>query len=316
MLDYSAAPGEQNRVLIFHAGADGFRVFDTNSAVTAGSGCMSVSVNEAFCPAELGDPGTSSLQIHVDGGDMNDFIEIDAVFYREAVLEGGEGADELQGGGSLNILDGGPGSDTFRPGFQGSYQNVVDYSSRTNPISVSIGDGAANDGEAGEQDLIEDGIGRVWGGSGNDFISAHAEGFISFDLFGRGGDDTITVDSGDSFLYGGSGNDTLVALSSPEEGFWLWGGDGNDLLYGGEGSDELKGGDGNDRLRLGHADGFGGPGADQLRAGPGHNFMGGGAGSDTFFARDGAEDSINGGVGHDRARVDHHDRLKNIEELF
>ena len=169
-------------------------------------------------PAELGDPGTSSLQIHVDGGDMNDFIEIDAVFYREAVLEGGEGADELQGGGSLNILDGGPGSDTFRPGFQGSYQNVVDYSSRTNPVSVSIGDGAANDGEAGEQDLIEDGIGRVWGGSGNDFISAHAEGFISFDLFGRGGDDTVTVDSGDSFLYGGSGNDTLVALCRPRRG--------------------------------------------------------------------------------------------------
>jgi Ca2+-binding RTX toxin-like protein len=316
MLDYSAAPGEQNRVFIFHAGVSGFRLFDTTSAVTAGSGCTSVSANEAFCPAELGGP-SGSPAIHVDGGDMNDFIEVDAVFYRRAVLEGGGGADELQGGLGVNILDGGSGSDTFRPGPE-SFRNIVDYSSRTNPLSVSPRDGLANDGEAGEQDLIEDGIDEVWGGSGNDTMVAHLMGFDSLNLFGRGGDDTLTVDGGDSSLHGGGGDDTVVSDSSPKEGVFLSGGGGNDVLRGGKGFDDLAGGDGNDRLRCSDEGSFvtGGSGADEIHGGPDGDRMQGGAGPDTLFTRHGGRDLVGGGDGHDRARVDHLDRLRSIEELF
>ncbi len=311
-LDYSAASGEENRIFIFHPRTGGYRIFEMSAAMTAGSGCTSVSANEAFCPTEL------SIDLHVDAGDMNDFIEVDAVFYREAILEGGEGSDELQGGGGvLNILDGGPGSDTFRPGpFGGPLQNVVDYSSRTNPVSVTLGDGLANDGEAGEQDMIENGFGRVWGGSGNDTISAHAVGFGFFDLSGRGGDDTLSVDN-DSSLSGGRGDDTLVSNTSPNEGVDLFGGRGNDLLRGGKGFDDLVGGDGNDRLRCGEGTwAWGGPGADAIHGGPDVDRMRGGPGPDVLFARHGGRDLVSGDDGHDRARVDHLDRLRSIEELF
>jgi Ca2+-binding RTX toxin-like protein len=319
-LDYSAASGEQNRVFIFNGGASGFRVIDTSSAITAGSGCTSLTANEAFCPSQLTGPSASPIDIHVAGGDLNDFVEVATSFYNDAILDGGAGADELQGGtGSSNILDSGPGSDTFRPGpGSGLFPDIVDYSSRTNPLSVSLGDGLANDGEAGEQDLIEDGIRVARGGSGNDTMSAHAVGFQIFDLFGRGGDDTLTVDSGDSTLDGGGGDDILVADSSPREGFILSGAGGNDVLRGGKGSDLLEGGGGNDRLRCSEEGTFaiGGKGADVIHGGPDGDRMEGGAGPDTFFARHGGLDLVTGGDGHDRARVDHLDRLRSIEDLF
>ncbi len=314
-LEYSAASGEQNRVLILRSGSGGFRVFDTTAGVTAGAGCTSASANEAFCPAELGVP-LGNPAVHVAGGDMNDFIEAD-VLGLSTSLEGGEGADDLQGGTTLNLLDGGPGSDIFRPGLF-AFQDIVDYSSRTNPVSVTVGDGLANDGEAGEQDLIEDGIDGVRGGAGNDTMSAHVVEFVNVDLFGRGGDDTLTVDGGDSFLRGGGGDDTLISTTSPHEGVLLSGGGGDDVLLGGRGFDDLFGGDGNDRLRCseGGSGVFGESGADRLIGGPSGDAMRGGDGPDTLFARHGGRDLVGGGDGHDRARVDHLDRLRSIEDLF
>jgi Ca2+-binding RTX toxin-like protein len=134
----------------------------------------------------------------------------------------------------------------------------------------------------------------------------------------RGGDDTLTVDSGDSSLYGGVGDDTLVSESSPHEGFILSGGGGNDVLRGGKGSDLLTGEGGNDRLRCGDEGSFviGGPGADEIHGGPDGDRMQGGDGPDTLFARHGGLDLVTGGDGHDRTRVDHLDRLRSIEELF
>jgi Ca2+-binding RTX toxin-like protein len=318
-LEFTAAAGEQNRIFILQSGA-GIRVFDMNEPMTAGPGCQLVSQNEVFCAVNL---STVLIDlVHVAADDMNDFVEVDGAFYRRAVLEGGEGADELQGGAPFirNILDGGPGSDIFRPGFFGGASDVVDYSSRTNPVTVTLGDGLANDGEAGEQDLIEDGIGQVSGGSANDTISSHTGIFESVELFGRGGDDTLTADGGaDSGLHGGAGDDTLVSGgSSPQEGAFMFGGPGADILRGGEGLDFLTGGDGNDRLRCGDGGcvARGGGGADRIVGGPGYDGMGGGAGRDTLFARDGKRDLLNGGAGRDRARVDRFDRVRNIEEFF
>ena len=72
-------------------------------------------------------------------------------------------------------------------------------------------------------------------------------------LFGQGGDDTITVDEANgpmpaAQLFGGNGNDTLT------------GGSGNDLLFGQSGNDTLLGKGGNDQL-------FGGDGNDVLTGG-------------------------------------------------
>ena len=56
------------------------------------------------------------------------------------MLTGGEGNDVLDGGGGADTLGGGEGYD------------LADYSARTAPVSLTL-DGAANDGEAGEQDF-------------------------------------------------------------------------------------------------------------------------------------------------------------------
>jgi Ca2+-binding RTX toxin-like protein len=66
---------------------------------------------------------------------------------------------------------------------------------------------------------------------------------------------------------------------------------GNDVLCGRGGSDRLTGLGGKDKL-------FGGPG------------------NDTIFARDGVKDLVNGGRGHDRARVNASDIRRSIEVLF
>ena len=319
-LDYTAAAGEQNRIFVVSTGMPGFRIFDMTTPLTAGSGCQSVSANEAFCSV-VQPNGPATVVIHVAAGDLNDFIEVDAAGYQRAVLEGGEGADELQGGiaQTVNVLDGGPGSDIFRPA-QFVDADVVDYSSRTSPVNVTVGDGLANDGEAGEQDLIQDGIGAVWGGAANDTIAGHTGTFENVELFGRGGDDTLTADGGDaSGLRGGEGDDTLVSAgSSRADGASMYGGAGDDVLRGGKGWDYFEGGAGNDRLRCGEGGSsvYAGPGADRIVGGPGFDGMLGGDGPDTLFARDGKRDSVRGGGGRDRARVDRHDRLRSVEVLF
>ena len=79
-------------------------------------------------------------------------------------LEGGDGNDALYpGSNSSATLDGGPGADVLS-----GERATVDYSARTNPLTVTMGDGLANDGEAGENDLISNDISLVLGGSGQD----------------------------------------------------------------------------------------------------------------------------------------------------
>lgn len=93
---------------------------------------------------------------------------------------------------------------------------------------------------------------------------------------------------------------------------------GNDRIYGGGGHDLLVGGGGNDKL-YGQAgrDGIaGGAGADVLNGGGADDELAGGSGSDTFYARDGVRDRLNGGTGRDRARADRADVRRSIERRF
>ena len=81
----------------------------------------------------------------------------------------------------------------------------------------------------------------------------------------KGGDDGnyLTGDAGDDILDGGAGDDQLI------------GGDGNDTLVGEAGNDYLDGGAGNDGL-------YGRDGDDTLIGGAGDDYLTGEAGSDTF----------------------------------
>src|SRR6185312_3982934 len=141
---------------------------------------------------------------------MDDFVQVSTGWYVESTVNGGDGADELVGGyGSRNFLhgdgdadqlagykspffpvyaflDGGTGPDTF---LAGGPRDVVDYSSRTNPVTVTVV-GLANDGESGEGDSVAANLG-VRGGDGADVISNPDGGSLRAD--GGAGDDTLTA---------------------------------------------------------------------------------------------------------------------------
>jgi Ca2+-binding RTX toxin-like protein len=106
--------------------------------------------------------------------------------------------------------------------------------------------------------------------------------------YGWGGNDDLAGgDAGDSF-HGGDGNDTLR------------GGAGRDYLFGEGGNDILKGAAGNDDLS-------GGAGADVIGGGPGRDILRGNAGADVLFAKGDAQaDTVQGGLGIDRATLDRH----------
>jgi Ca2+-binding RTX toxin-like protein len=94
---------------------------------------------------------------------------------------------------------------------------------------------------------------------------------INNDIFGNGGDDTLSAFDSDSILDGWSGNDSLI------------GGSGNDILLGYTGNDILMAGAGND--------GVGGEAGNDLLNGYGqtnfeYDYLSGGVGVDTFMLGD------------------------------
>jgi RTX calcium-binding nonapeptide repeat (4 copies) len=93
---------------------------------------------------------------------------------------------------------------------------------------------------------------------------------------------------------------------------------GNDTIYGGTGNDLLKGGVGNDKLYgQSHRDRLAGEGgADMLNGGAAADDYLGGAGNDVIVARDRVRDTVHGGPGRDRARVDLSDLVRAIERRF
>jgi Ca2+-binding RTX toxin-like protein len=203
-----------------------------------------------------------------------------AVLGSHATLIGLGGDDTLVGGSdSFDVLNGGPGTDEMFGG--GNSFDVVDYSSHTNGVSISL-DGIRNDGEPGENDLIE-GIRGVIGGSGNDRLTGNED---NNNLRGGTGDDT---------LDGGGEQDALL------------GEDGNDVLHTGSGNDHAEGGAGDDVLHADDADPL-----EVIRSGRSDRLFGG-DGNDRIFAVDGMFDFVRGGPGNDTADTDPLDR--NVREV-
>jgi Ca2+-binding RTX toxin-like protein len=175
------------------------------------------------------------------GNDM--LLQTDRVT-RPGKLDGGAGNDLLQGGRGRNHFVGGGGT------------NGVSYATRTENLTLTL-DGRANDGRAGENDLIGDDISIVMGGEGHDRIVGRNHKVQA--------------------LFGGPGNDSLT------------GGTGHDMLVGADGDDVLRGGAGADAL-------LGGAGDDILDGGRGVDSIAGEAGRDTIRSRDNERDVIDGGL--------------------
>lgn len=131
-------------------------------------------------------------------------------------------------------------------------------------------------------------------------------GAVNYTVFGNGGSDVLSTDSGNDQLYGGIGNDQLVAHAGNDrlngEGGTdlLIAGDGDDLLDGGLDNDELQGEAGNDLLYGGAGDDVmlgdsqtTDVGQDYMDGGDGNDSMSGGAGDDVLFGGAG-DDSMSG----------------------
>jgi Ca2+-binding RTX toxin-like protein len=268
---------------------------------------------------------------HLSGGPGAD--QINGSGSRD-VLAGGEGSDLLIGLGGRDHLDGGTGGDVLQPGLGthdvvigGDGGDVVSYADRSTGVDISL-DAAGGDGGPGEDDDIASDVETLVGTPGDDRLFAQY-GNVDNELWGAGGNDALYGGSGKDHLIGSSGDDELLGDAGDD---LLDGGDGADRLSGGFDSDDMDGGDGIDTatyadrldpitVRLddeAHDGGLGdddfvrpsvenvegGLGDDALTGGPGSNVLSGGTGADSLYAKDGAADTLECGVGVDLAEGD------------
>ena len=91
--------------------------------------------------------------------------ELDSLLAFEAIV-GGYANDALQGGTGDDTLTPGPGDDTVAGG---AGEDAVDYSDRTQPVTVTLG-AAGLGGVAGERDTIAADVEDATGGAGNDTL--------------------------------------------------------------------------------------------------------------------------------------------------
>ncbi len=157
-------------------------------------------------------------------------------------ITGNNLANDIDGGAGNDTLDGGAGNDIFRQGAAadgadditgGLGDDLVDYSNRTAALTVTMGDGLANDGLAGETDNI---------GSDIEWLDAGS------------GVDSLTGNDLDNRIDGGAGADTLISggLGNDE----LFGNVGNVVsMLGGAGDDTIDGGAGDVAIDCGAGEG-------------------------------------------------------------
>jgi Ca2+-binding RTX toxin-like protein len=311
VVTYQAAPGEVNQVFPFVDG--GFvkvREDNTGTPLAAGAGCRIVVDHIAQCDG-------SGTRVNVNLGDRNDTYFGTGAGFVPATINGGDGDDVLfdgDGAGRREIYSGGNGNDT------------ANYSLENQPVNLSL-DGAANDGEAGEGDLIASDVENLTGGARNDALTGnannnHLRGEQGNDrLSGLGGADTFDegpTASGADLITGGSGTDRVrydertaagvrVTLDGAADDGQAGEGDNvepdvenisgskfADILLGSALPNSISGLGGNDTLNpLGGADrAFGGDGDDRINVRDGvQDVVSGAAGSDTI-TRDTIDDVI------------------------
>ncbi|WP_282607709.1 spondin domain-containing protein [Pelagibius sp. Alg239-R121] len=166
--------------------------------------------------------GDQITLIGVDVGDLNaeSFIvgegpvEIDPI-----VVDGGRGAEEINGGAADDELNGGRGNDIINGG-DGNDQ--INGGRDDDELDGGDGDDVINAGRGDD---------NVEGGDGNDVIDG---GRGDDDINGGAGNDVLEGGRGDDNINGGAGNDFICA------------GTGDDIINGGTGNDRLEGGSGAD----------------------------------------------------------------------
>jgi hypothetical protein len=212
-LTYQASPGEASVLTV--TVRDG-QVRFSDPAVDVdnfkgGADCSGKDTGTVTCKLPSG------MRVKVELGDGDDQVEVLAGAAKlegdsgADTLIGGPGADQLGGGRGDDLLQGRGGTDAFEPG---DGFDKIDYFDHTAPVVANF-DGIANDGSAGENELVPADAEMLVGGQGADRLTAASTG---------------------SYLHGSPGGDTL------------YGGPGPDTIYGGKDDDVLNGGGGVDRF--------------------------------------------------------------------
>jgi Ca2+-binding RTX toxin-like protein len=311
-LHYQALVNRTNEVTVKLMGAN-YIVIDAN-VVNSDGNCGSNSGGTWTCSAGE----VTKIAIDLDAGnDTADLCQLGPSGFCasgvevDATVDGGNGRDELTSAGGISngttVLIGGSGKDTMTASHGGS--TIVSYAEswRTDGVTVhlpyQIGTGSdldtfGDNGEPGENDVLNGAVNGVIGGPGDDLLVGS---FLNNTFEGGGGADTIAgLDGTDTMSYGdhatavNASADTAVSVftdavtgrpevtvggnPAPGDGAAgehdsigedvenISGGSGNDTLVGSHWppswSGVLNGGTGNDTLS-------GGPGPDLLEGGPG-----------------------------------------------
>lgn len=210
-----------------NSGNDVIESGDGNDSIYGGAGSDWVSYRDEVQPVTV-DLAAGKVKTYnyedslvyienVYGSPRNDVINGDAA---SNSLDGELGADKLNGAGGNDVLWSGPGGtgdpDTFSGG--AGTRDLVNYRNRTNPVYASI-NGADDDGELFERDLIGSDVEDIQGGSGADFLSGSGSGNVitggpgADSINTGGGNDQISARDGvgDGTLDCGAGTDTLLA---------------------------------------------------------------------------------------------------------
>lgn len=348
-VDFTAAAGFDNHISVAESTVgpitrETFTETTTPAAqaITAGAGCVVETASRVHCdmsgsPFDVNvtlldgnDSATPTVaptfDLTLDGGPGDDVLDASGATPGSIAILGGAGNDTETGGAATfgTVFDEGAapdGADTLIAGPAGAFGSNVDYSMRTTPITVTTGDGSANDGAAGEADNVGD-MPEIDGGSANDTLTS---GSGPSSLVGNGGDDRLTAGPARASLRGGAGNDTLTGgpdadfLSGEDGNDSLAGGAGDDALDGGVGADAMSGGSGFDDVSYagvaipvsvtlnGSADDGAAegdnvqPDVEQLDGGSGNDTLTGGASANRLFGN-GGDDALDGAGGADFVR--------------
>ena len=220
--------------VVFAGGADLFKlrgVGATADTITVGGTALAMDIAfniDAYKDISVSSTGGSIAKTFSLGGGNDVFNALSgaygtggAAFTGPLTVYGGLGDDTLTGGDGNDTFYGDLGNDTMNGGTLNSDGDVynggagtdtVTYAARTNPVTITVGAGAADGETATETDDIKADVEIVVGGSGAD---------------------TFTGWTGDQTFYGGAGNDTF------DMGLLASTGAGNDTVYGEAGTDTV-----------------------------------------------------------------------------
>jgi Ca2+-binding RTX toxin-like protein len=238
----SGAGGENNAITVSHNPATLSYWVTDSVKITPAAPCTKVTDTFVTCP----DAGVTTIVLN--GGNGDDTLTLDENTIPVIVqgrLNGDQGKDSLIGAATADTQNGGQGEDTLdgRKGGDsmsgGSGKDSVTYAASAAGVTVTVGfgngdDGNANDQSPGGRDTVGSDVETIAGSAFADLIFGDAS---DESLFGNAGADAVRGGDGGDAVIGGPDDDIVV------------GGAGNDKVVGKAGADIMKGKSGLDRLK-------------------------------------------------------------------